>query len=299
MATSLCSVVRQAVSKSSKYAAEGYYTRNVSVIVPLYYGKKYISGLYQMITTALDQAGVLTESEIIFVNDSPDEIISLRECEHVRLINNECNVGIHGSKCNGLKYAKGAYIHFLDQDDRISQNFYKSQLEKINDADVIVCNAILENEGYQRKLYRSKVSLNMVQNPKSYVYIDNRVESLGQCLIRKKAIPTEWLETVMTKNGADDYYLLLSMFAKNRSLKVNDEVLYRHVYTSNNLSLDKAAMTESVRKVANLMQLYYPNSCLTQLLCQRVQYLEGRKSAILLPFMALDSVRQLSRRIRG
>lgn len=299
VATSLCSVVRRTVLKPDKSVAQGCYQQSVSVIIPLYYGKKYIDNLYQMITAALDRAGLLAESEIIFVNDSPDEIISLRECEHAALINNECNVGIHGSKCNGLKYAKGAYIHFLDQDDRISQNFYKSQLEKINDADIIVCNAILENAGYQRKLYRSKVSLNMVQKPKSYVYIDDRVESLGQCLIRKKAIPTEWLETIVTKNGADDYYLLLNMFVKNRSINVNDEVLYRHVYTSDNLSLNKAAMTESVKEVANLMQLYYPNSGLTRLLCRRVQYLEGRKSASLLPFMALDAIRQLSRRIRG
>lgn len=80
-----------------------------------------------MITTALDQAKVLAKTEIIFVNDGPDEIISLRVCEHARLINNECNIGIHGSKCNGVKYARGTYIHFLDQDDRISPDFYKNQ----------------------------------------------------------------------------------------------------------------------------------------------------------------------------
>lgn len=299
MAETLYSVDRRVELKSDKYVSTNCYQQGVSVIVPLYYGKKYIDGLYQMITTALDQAKVLAESEIIFVNDSPDEIISLRECKHARLINNKCNIGIHGSKCNGVKYARGTYIHFLDQDDQISLDFYKSQLENIDDADIIVCNAILENEGYQRILYRSKISLSMVHNPKSYVYIGNRVESLGQCLIRKNAISPEWMETIMSHNGADDYYLLLSMFVNNRRFKVNAKVLYRHVYTSNNLSLDKAAMIESVKEITDLMQMYYPYDDITRLLGRRIQYLRGKSSLLLLPFMILDVLRKLSRMIRG
>lgn len=273
--------------------------KSVSVIVPLYYGKKYIDGLYHMITTALAKAQLLENSEVIFINDCPDEKIELNGYTYAKLINNKQNIGIHGSKCYGFHKAKGCYIHFLDQDDVISEDFYKSQLKKINDADVIVCNAILENPTYERILYRSWFSLYMVKLPKIYVYIDNRVESLGQCIIKRDTLPEEWTKSIMGKNGADDYYLLLSMFEKKRKIEINYDVLYRHVYTSVNLSLDRDAMVESVNSVAKLMHKYYPDSRLTRLLYRRVEYLNGSRHIRLLPFSVINGIRIMSRKIRG
>lgn len=274
----------------------------VSIVIPLYYGKKYIDTLYSLCTEALEKAGILKKSEIIFVNDSPDQPITIDKgnyADNIRIVVNKQNEGIHASKINGMFHAEGEYIHFLDQDDIIEPDFYKSQLEIIENADIVIANAIMKHAKYDRKVYRTNFSLKMVLIPSAYIYMDNRVASLGQCLIRKNAIPQEWFSDVIKINGADDYYLLLSMFEKKRKFKINPKVLYRHVYTESNLSLDTHNMNKSVINVAKLMKKNFPESKTSKILLKKVEYLKGQRNIRTIPFSVITWTRNFSRIIRG
>lgn len=111
----------------------------VSVIVPAYNAEKTIE---RALDSILNQT--LTDIEIIVVNDGSQdrtaEIVTGLNSDRVRLINQEnCGQGI--ARNTGLKYAKGDYIGFVDADDTVDWDMYKSMYDvavKYN-ADVVQC----------------------------------------------------------------------------------------------------------------------------------------------------------------
>ena len=94
----------------------------ISVIIPIYNVENYLE---ECIDSVINQTiGFENNIEIIFVNDgSPDksEEICLRYQKefpsNIKYIAQE-NAGVSAARNNGLKYAKGEYINFLDADDR-------------------------------------------------------------------------------------------------------------------------------------------------------------------------------------
>lgn len=253
-----------------------------------------------MCAQALKHAAVFEQSEIIFVNDSPAEKIDVSGWDHCTLIAHAVNRGIHASKLTGLRAAKGKYIHFLDQDDTISTHFYRSQLAHIGEDDLVVCNAVMEHATYSRKLYRSAFAKNAPKHPWAYVYLGDRVSSLGQCLMLKDSIPAYWTQHVMTHNGSDDYFLLLLMLIEKRKITTNPEVLFTHVYTSDNLSLDEAKLLASVSEAVALLKQGYPDNGLVKALDAKNRFERtGKVSPKTFVFWLIERLRRLSIAIRG
>ena len=107
----------------------------ISVITPFYDGNTYMSRYQQMM---LANEARLSESnrtggsdfsmEVILVNDSPKIPVALsalyRQKENWKVLTNETNIGIHGSRVRGLSRATGDYVMFLDQDDIISSHYF-------------------------------------------------------------------------------------------------------------------------------------------------------------------------------
>ena len=104
--------------------------RIISVITPLYKGKKYIPNLLLQVKENLHELRNYNNTinvELIMVNDYPSEQIDRNEylSEGINIIikNNSVNSGIHYSRVEGLKISNGDMILFLDQDDCIDNNF--------------------------------------------------------------------------------------------------------------------------------------------------------------------------------
>lgn len=278
----------------------------VSVIVPLYYGKKYIDGIQNMCKEAFIVADIICHAEIIFVNDSPEESLeNIKLIDNARIITNSMNIGIHASRVQGILHSAGKYIHLLDQDDQIDNTFYYRQLNGIQGADMIVCNAIVEHKTYSRKLYRGWFSKSMVCNPHSYVFLGNRIESPGQCLIKKSAIPIEWMNNTQKINGADDYLLWLMMFGNHINIKTSKYILYTHVYTSENLSLNKENMIASVKESLSFLYERQSDNYLIPQLKKYTNYLDGEADFInalkghYIFYWLIGIFRDFSIRIRG
>ena len=272
----------------------------VSVVIPLFNGKKYINSLYKMVMEAFKYADIEGKSEIIFVNDSPAQTINIDYYTNAHILVNDKNMGIHASKVRGLIKAKGKYIHFLDQDDKITREFYKEQINNILNSDISVCNAILEHETYKRKLYRSNISLWLVKQYWSYIIIDNRIESLGQCLIKRESIPHEWMENILMKNGADDFLLILLLFEHNASFNICPDAFYIHIHTGNNFSLNKEKMIISLIEVKNVMNKINKNGKISKELTKKMEFeCENKISISYLPFFVIRILRDISVRLRG
>lgn len=236
----------------------------ISVIVPLYNGKRYIDSILKMLIKNLnyDSSGRL-ELEVIFINDQPEEVINelyyVRKYASVKrltlhIVENKVNRGIHYSRVRGLQMANGKWIHFLDQDDVISNNYYLSQLQHLQKGDVIVGNGYSELEQGRRVLYKYSFMHETVKYLFFYLFFSCRILSPGQCLIRKKAIPHKWKKDIITQNGADDLYLWILMLLNHCKFKINRECIYLHKYTKVNFSLNIHKMKKSDEEVSKYVE---------------------------------------------
>ena len=133
----------------------------ISIIVPIYHGKKYIENMIRQIAAcALESKGDYT-LELLFVNDDPGECIGslsmyTQAClpdlfsagMEIRTIETEQNRGIHGARVRGLEHCTGDYVLFLDQDDCIKPEYFSSQLTHLGEADAVVCKLLHEGKQF-------------------------------------------------------------------------------------------------------------------------------------------------------
>lgn len=231
----------------------------ITVITPFYEGDKYMRNLIESLMANqhnLQQKG--HELEVILVNDSPWKRLEAPESQNqfIKVITNESNRGIHYSRVAGLAEAAGDYVMFLDQDDTLKGDALVKLLKAIvdDDADVEVANAELEQaDGSLLLWYRNNYHKNLVGDLKTYLRIGIQIISPGQCLIKKTSIPDFWKTHIMTKNGADDYFLWLLMLAQGMEFKCLDEALYTHRYTAANISADTTVTDASVYDFIDLL----------------------------------------------
>lgn len=91
----------------------------ISVITPIFNGKKYIKDLILQIEKCQRKIGESWTLEFLLINDNPND--SLCETAYrsdsidVRIFNTNKNRGTHRARVQGLSHANGEYIVFLDQ----------------------------------------------------------------------------------------------------------------------------------------------------------------------------------------
>lgn len=229
----------------------------VSMIVPIYKGEKYMQALLEMAHANCEKLAEGDRMELLLVNDHPETPLPTEILEQaklpVRIIENPRNLGIHGARVAGLRAAAGDFILFLDQDDTISDDCVHSHLCVIGDHDVSVGNGYKMTGKKAKPIYRGIPKQKLATRCKYYLYAACQIVSPGHCLIRKAAIPQEWYDLIVTKNGGDDLYLWLLMFGHNARFTVNPRLVYTHVDTGKNLSADKMTMIRSAYNVVELL----------------------------------------------
>lgn len=239
----------------------------VSVIVPFYKGNKYIFDLCSSIEKNVNylkekQSDCLIEC--IIVNDSPDVNVILPDVDFnfkIQVVYHEKNAGIQQARVTGLEYAKGDYIVFLDQDDELLNYAIFEEINNIDNADVLICNALIENEKHEtHKLYSTNGMQKNALTLNAYIFGHNRIVSPGHCMIKKTSIPIEWKQNIMEVNGSDDLFLWILMFSKGSIFKADSKPVYIHKNTGENLSAASNAMTQSsMSMVKYLSQIDYVN----------------------------------------
>ncbi len=227
------------------------YNKTVSVITPIYKGTKYIASIIEQVDVASRTADCACE--LILVNDYPEDDIVVpdkRTMIDIRVIDQKLHLGIHGARVLGLKNAEAEYVLFLDQDDRISEDYFASQIGCIGDDDICVCECIHEN----KTIYREGHELEDVVTFYHMITQGNSILSPGQCLIKNRAIPQEWKDNIMQCNCADDYFLWILMLSKDPQIAFNHSILFEHVVKGTNLSLDFVNLQESEKEMLAIIK---------------------------------------------
>ena len=218
----------------------------LSIIVPLYKGKRYINSILSNIEKAID--GIDIKTQLIFVNDYPNEQIEqiTSKSMEVMIINNRNNIGIHGARVKGYYASEGDIIHFLDQDDFVDNNFYTTQIAALTDCDAVISLAYDNNSIKYRSIEELKKSIGLEEMLKN----GNRIMSPGQVLLKRSSIPDKWLNNIFKHNGADDYFLWLCMLYENRTFAINPNSYFHHTITKGeNASEDFVSMLMSKREM--------------------------------------------------
>ena len=224
----------------------------ISIICPLYYGKKYVRKIINMVEENYNIVNTKrkVDIELILVNDCNEQIEISSEINRkftIKFFQNMKNEGIHYSRIRGLHEARGEYVLFLDQDDDIEPRYILSQIENIGDYDAVVCNGIHNG----RVIYYSQKMLMNVGKIENYLAGENKIASPGQVLIKRESVPTEWENNVVKANGADDYFLWILMLVQNKKFACDYEILYKHNNTGSNTSDNFQMMEDSVVEVAD------------------------------------------------
>lgn len=226
---------------------------SVSIIVPVYHGQQYIVPMLRQIEANADKTDSERIIELLFINDDPTSPIKEpldSEKLEIRVLNTDHNRGIHGARVYGLKEAKGEYILFLDQDDRISPVYLKSQLDKIGKADAVVCQLIEGGRIYydEQRRFENAVNRNHV------IEKGNTIVSPGQVLLKKKSISNVWQDNILKHNGSDDWLLWICMLSERKIFRLNYDILFEHIIEGNNASLQTAKMIQSEQETVEIMR---------------------------------------------
>jgi len=226
----------------------------VSVIVPIYHGRKYIPDIIRQLEKCRRKMAVEMQLELLFISDDPDECLEdfRSDLIEIKVFNTTVNRGIQAARIKGIGLSRGGYILMLDQDDKISECFMESQLKNImeHDADASVCRAIREN----RPVYDSQVIFENVTDLDFTLEKGCFIASPGQVLIKKSAVPAVWKENILQKNGADDWMLWICMLSEGKKFVLNDDILYEHVETGVNASWDTIRMHESEMELCGILE---------------------------------------------
>lgn len=253
---------------------------DVSIIIPLYRGEKFLSRLMNMLKRNCLYKGLfhICKVEVIFVNDYPDENISIDNEDNIlfvtKVISNEKNKGIHTSRIKGIMSSRGIYIIMLDQDDLVMDNWIYSQWNKIisENTDVCVCNGWYDRF---RILWNENNFNERINDLRYYLIHGNPICSPGQVIIKKRKIPKEWLTNIQTCNGTDDFFLWLMLLKRGVRFSVNNDCLYYHTPERNVGSISIERMLESFEeglKIVNQLSLFTTEEI--ELLDRQIDYTE-------------------------
>jgi len=135
----------------------------LSVIVPVYNAEKFLRKCIDSI-----KSQTYKNIEIIVVNDAStgnviemvDDFNNKGYC--IKLVNHEKNKGLFAARLSGYNAANGEYIAFIDADDYVSVDFYRTLLQKAIEveADMVISDAVNEYTDGTREYYNLDNILN-------------------------------------------------------------------------------------------------------------------------------------------
>lgn len=114
--------------------------KKISIIIPCYNSEKYVRECFESVK---NQTIGLEEIQVIFVNDASTDhtwdVLQKFEQEYpesVVLVNLEKNHRQGGARNQGLKYAQGEYVAFLDSDDWLDDTMCEKVYQKAKEYDI-------------------------------------------------------------------------------------------------------------------------------------------------------------------
>lgn len=226
-------------------------TTLLSIIIPVYNVEPYIKKCLDSLIHCID----LNQAEIICIDDgSTDQ--SGKICDvyqgkynNIKVIHQK-NQGVAAARNTGLSHAKGEYIAWVDSDDYVSFNWFRTIKENLKTRpDLLIFDYTLKK---QEKDIRWNLGLSSEPTREEFIYAlscDSRVTSI----LMNKVIRYEFFK----ERGFDekdvileDYHLLTYMAPEFKRIKYISKSLYFYVQRENSLvhavNLNKSKLSAEI-----------------------------------------------------
>lgn len=206
----------------------------ISVILPVYNVEPYIGACIE----SLKQQS-FRDLEFIFVDDcSTDNSVAViedfaRTDPRVRIIRNTENFGPGPTRNRGIEAAKGAYLSFIDPDDRISPDFYERLYAKAisGDYDIIKGTRIRvdlkSGDSYTEKM-NGGIRKGLGRGIPFFVFFTWQ----HQTAIYKKSLFEDNSVRYGRSRNAEDVTFLLLICKKARNIVFDDDAVYYYAQRS-------------------------------------------------------------------
>ena len=234
--------------------------KRISIIIPFYNGNKHLVKMKKVLDCNYESLRGIAELEVLFVNDSPwieVEMQYLDDAEYaIKIIKHSQNAGIHQARVTGISNATGDYIMMLDQDDVIAKDALATLFNKIEEThrDCVIGNGVFQTPNGDKIILDNYGKTILAKDYHSYLAMGNLLSSPGQTLIRKDAIDPFWMEHIMKTNCADDLFLWC-LLMKRKNIAYCNKLVYLHINTGENFSLDKLNGLKSDNEVLQFLRL--------------------------------------------
>jgi len=233
--------------------------KKISVIIPFYNGNKHLKRMKNVLDWNYKFLCDMAELEVLYVNDSPwveVEIDIFKTSTYdVKIFNHADNKGIHQARVTGINNSSGDYIIMLDQDDVISKDCLVTLFKKIEEtqSDCVIGNGVFQTTDGDKVILNSYGKTVLAKDYHSYLAMGNLLSSPGQTMIRKTAIAPFWMENIMKTNCADDLFLWC-LLMRRKNICYCNKLVYLHVNTGENFSLDKMNGLKSDNEVLQFLR---------------------------------------------
>ncbi len=123
----------------------------ISVIIPCYKGERFIAAC---LDNLLGQAYQMKLEVIVVIDGDLDRSASIAKTYPVKVIVLKENQGLSAARNIGLEAATGDYVHFMDVDDKVNDEFYANMSVALSSTDADIACAGMIND---RKAYKSQI----------------------------------------------------------------------------------------------------------------------------------------------
>ena len=221
----------------------------ITIIIPIYNSEKYIE---KCLESCFKQT--LTDIEVICVNngskDNSYNILKKYE-DHITLLNLS-KPSIGNARNEGLKYANGEYIFFLDSDDYLKNDSMEKMYNyaKKNNLDMVITDYFRDNN--DQKSYVNTFSFNIVEH--DYILNNLVMFNYGPSkLFKKSLITNNNIEFPIDVKYEDVPFVLNCLVKANKIGKINEALFFYLVHDNSETTTRDIKMLD-IFKIINQCQ---------------------------------------------
>ena len=216
---------------------------DISVIIPVYNVENYLK---RCVDSVLCQDGI--SLEIILVDDGSTDSSGKMCEEYVTSHSNiTClhisNSGPATAKNKGYDMATGNYVAFIDSDDEIKPDMFRSMLQSgyKHDADIVCCNYIQVNEdGHisHTKHTGQEYILTQDEALKAILIKDKIYSQCWTKIYKREMLESNHIRNTEGLKTEEDFIYNIQAFACSQTVCVVDKPLYIYTHRIKSLSKD-------------------------------------------------------------
>ncbi|SDB34541.1 glycosyltransferase [Eubacterium oxidoreducens] len=225
-----------------------YEKLRVSVIIPVYNGAKYIG---QCLDTILLWNEIRIEVIVVDDGSTDNTVEIIREYEakdsRVKVITQQ-NAGAGAARNNGLQYAKGEYLSFLDADDFFEYDMLRKAYDRAYtyEADVVVFRSdeFYENTHQYRDIPYT-INANLLPKKRPFTMDEVSHDVFKLCVgwawdkLFKREFVLENHLLFQEQRTTNDMLFVFSALIKAQSIVINSEILAHHRKVDDSLSVTR------------------------------------------------------------